>query len=64
MSGQRAPQSHVNGDGRPKRVFETESAAMIEVQRLQIQQVGTFTWYVCGQKPEHWHLARVRGGVR
>lgn len=63
MNG-RAPQSHVNADGRAKRVFESERAATIEVQRLEIQTQLRWDWYVCSQRPEHWHLARIPGGAR
>jgi hypothetical protein len=64
MTASRAPQTHVNADGLPKRVFESERAAAIEAQRLDIETRWRWTWYVCGQRPEHWHLARMAGGVR
>lgn len=57
----RDPYSHVDATGNPKRSFETERAATIAVARVEGEQPGIrFTWYVCSQRPEHWHIAKVR----
>lgn len=58
--GPRDPFSHVDRDGNPKQSFPTEHEATILVAKLEGDTGSRFTWYVCGQKPEHWHVARIR----
>lgn len=56
----RDPGTHVNGDGLAKRSFESVRAAAIEAARLEGETGKRFDWYVCSQRPEHWHLATRR----
>lgn len=52
--------SHVDRAGNPKKVYETERAATIAVARLEADTGDRFDWYVCSQRPEHWHLTSRR----
>ncbi len=56
----RRPFSHVNRDGLAKQSLESERAAIAYAGQLRVQTGQDFGWYVCSQRPEHWHVARRR----
>jgi hypothetical protein len=59
----RMSRSHVRADGMPKRVFETETAALGEALAIELRSGQTLTPYLCWQRPDHWHLGKNRPEV-
>lgn len=58
--GGRPAYSHVNADGQPKRVLTTSAEAKAYVVQLETDTGAAFGYYLCGERPEHFHVSRAR----
>jgi hypothetical protein len=60
MEYERNARSHVGKDGAAKATFPTEQAAQSRAVQLESITGRPFSFYLCEQRPDHWHLGSSR----